>query len=120
LSSEQRWTLEATGLIKEGLLQQSATDEMDSFASPEKQFTLLAALLDIYRQGMKLVRLGAPARRLLQMPLLAQARRWKSQHASEDIAALKARIAAIPDAFNPLIEEYASTATPSAMGESRP
>ena len=119
LSSEQRWTLEATGLIKEGLLQQSATDEMDSFASPEKQFALLAALLDIYRQGMKLVRLGAPARRLLQMPLLAQARRWKSQHASEDIAALKARIAAIPDAFNPLIEEYASTAPPSAMGESR-
>jgi V/A-type H+-transporting ATPase subunit A len=114
LSSEQRWTLEAAGLIKEGLLQQSATDEVDSFASPEKQFALLAAMLEIFRQGMKLVKLGAPARRLLQMPLLAQARRWKSQHASADIAALKAKIAAIPDAFEPLLQEYALTAAASA------
>ncbi len=35
LSSEQRWTLEAAGLLKEGLLQQAATDEIDSFASPD-------------------------------------------------------------------------------------
>ncbi len=110
LSSEQRWTLEAASLIKEGLLQQSAIDEIDSFASPEKQYALLAALLEIYRQGMQLVKLGAPARRLIQMPLLAQARRWKSQHASEDIAALKAKIAAIPGAFEPLMREYEPTA----------
>ena len=44
LSSEQRWTLEASSLIKEGLLQQSATDDVDSFSSPEKQFALLSAL----------------------------------------------------------------------------
>jgi V/A-type H+-transporting ATPase subunit A len=120
LSSEQRWTLEAAGLIKEGLLQQSATDEADSFASPEKQFALLAAMLEIYRQGMKLVKLGAPARRLLQMPLFAQARRWKSQHASADIDALKTKIAAIPDAFEPLLEEYASSARPRTTQEPRP
>jgi V/A-type H+-transporting ATPase subunit A len=117
LSSEQRWTLEAAGLIKEGLLQQSATDEVDSFASPDKQYALLAALLEIYRQGMKLVKLGAPARRLIQMPLLAQARRWKSQHASDDLVALKAKIAAIPDAFEPLLQEYALSA--SAPKEAR-
>jgi len=120
LSSEQRWTLEAAGLIKEGLLQQAATDEVDSFASPEKQYALLAALLDIHRQGMKLVRLGAPARRLIQMPLLAQARRWKSQHASDDIAALKAKIAAIPAAFEPLLDEYEATARPATHGEAAP
>jgi V/A-type H+-transporting ATPase subunit A len=120
LSSEQRWTLEASGLIKEGLLQQAATDEVDSYSSPEKQFALLSAMLEIYRLGMKLVKLDAPARRLLQMPLLAQARRWKSQHSSEDMAALKARIAAIPDAFEPLMEEYTRTATPSTLGETTP
>jgi V/A-type H+-transporting ATPase subunit A len=110
LSSEQRWTLEAAGLIKEGLLQQSAIDEIDSFASPEKQFALLGAMLEIFRQGMKLVKLGAPARRLIQMPLLAQARRWKSQHTSEDIAALKVKIAAIPGQFEQLMLEYEQTA----------
>ncbi len=108
LSSEQRWTLEAAGLIKEGLLQQSAIDEVDSFASPQKQYALLAALLDIHRHGLKLVRLGAPARRLIQLPLLAQARRWKSQFASDQVDELRARIAGIPAVFETLAEEYES------------
>ncbi len=110
LSSEQRWTLESASLLKEGLLQQAATDEIDSFASPQKQFALLAALLEIHRQGLKLVQLGAPARRVIQLPLLAQARRWKSQHGSDDLEALKAKIAAIPEAFEPLLEDYAAGA----------
>lgn len=107
LSSEQRWTLEAASLIKEGVLQQSATDEIDSFASPEKQYVLLDAMLQIRAQGMKLVKLGAPARRLLQLPLLAQARRWKSQFRCEEMAALKAQIAGIPGVFERVALEYA-------------
>ena len=110
LSSEQRWTLESAGLIKEGLLQQAATDAIDSFASPEKQFALLSAMLEIYRQGMKLVKLGAPARRLIQMPLLAQARRWKSQHKSEDIAQLREKIATIPAEFERIAQDYEQAA----------
>lgn len=113
LSSEQRWTLEAAGLIKEGLLQQAATDEVDSYASPEKQFALLAAMLRIYAEGMKLVKMGAPARRLLQLPLLAQARRWKSQFRSEQMDELKARIAEIPDVFEKLAQEYEQAAPPA-------
>ena len=66
------------------------------------------------------MKLGAPARRLIQMPLLAQARRWKSQHKSDDIAALKAKIAAIPDAFEPLLQEYETTAAHSASREATP
>ncbi len=106
LSSEQRWTLEASVLIKEGLLQQAATDETDSFASPEKQFALLAALIEIYYQGMKLVKLGVPARRLIQMPLLAQARRWKSQHGSDDLAALKEKTDRIQAEFEHIALDY--------------
>jgi V/A-type H+-transporting ATPase subunit A len=120
LSTEQRWTLEAAGLIKEGLLQQSATDDVDSFASPEKQYVLLAAMLEIHHQGMRLVKQGAPTRRLVEMPLLTQARRWKSQHDSADIAALKIKTAAIPAAFESLIEEYARTETASDLRAAAP
>jgi V/A-type H+-transporting ATPase subunit A len=120
LSTEQRWTLEAAGLIKEGLLQQSATDDVDSFASPEKQYVLLAAMLEIHHQGMRLVKQGAPTRRLVEMPLLTQARRWKSQHDSADIAALKIKTAAIPAAFESLIEEYARTETTSDLRAAAP
>ncbi|MFO7543618.1 MAG: V-type ATP synthase subunit A [Thiobacillus sp.] len=113
LSSEQRWTLEAASLIKEGLLQQSAIDDVDSFASPDKQFALLAAMLAIHRQGMKLVKLGAPARRLIQMPLLTQARRWKSQHGPDDLTALKAAIARIPAEFEQIALDYQQSPSPS-------
>jgi V/A-type H+-transporting ATPase subunit A len=34
LSSAQRWELEGAALIKEGVLQQSALDEVDTFCSP--------------------------------------------------------------------------------------
>ena len=116
LSSEQRWTLESSVLIKEGLLQQSATDETDSFASPEKQYVLLAALVEIYRQGMKLVKLGAPAQRLIQMPLLAQARRWKSQHKSDDLAALKEKAAGIQAEFERIALDYTPGRPPGRSG----
>jgi V/A-type H+-transporting ATPase subunit A len=119
LSSEQRWTLESAGLIKEGLLQQAATDEIDSFSSPEKQFALLSALLEIYRQGMKLVKLGAPARRLIQMPLLAQARRWKSQHKSEELAVLQEKIATIPTIFERIALDYEQSSPSPSRGEGR-
>ena len=116
LSSEQRWTLESSVLIKEGLLQQSATDETDSFASPEKQYVLLAALVEIYRQGMKLVKLGSPAQRLIQMPLLAQARRWKSQHKSDDLAALKEKAAGIQAEFERIALDYTQGRPPGRSG----
>lgn len=112
LSSEQRWTLESSVLIKEGLLQQSATDETDSFASPEKQYALLTAMIEIYHHGMKLVKLGAPARRLIQMPLLAQARRWKSQYKSDDLAALKEKTDRIPAEFEQIALDYQQVANP--------
>lgn len=119
LSSEQRWALESATLIKEGLLQQSATDEVDSFASPEKQFLLLAALLEIHRQGQRLVGLGAPARVLMQLPVFAQARRWKSQHGSDDLEGLKAKVAGIRAEFDKLALDYETTSPSPSRGKGR-
>ena len=107
LSSEQRWALESADLIKEALLQQSALDEVDSYAAPEKQFRLLAGLLDIHDQGRKLVRLGVPARRLLELPVMHEARRWKTRYGDDDLAALRDRVAGLAEDFMPLAAEYA-------------
>ena len=82
----------------------------------EQAAPALQSAEETYRQGLKLVKLGAPARRLIQLPLLAQARRWKSQHSSDDLDALRAKIAAIPEAFEALLHEYESAAAPSAPG----
>ncbi len=117
LSSEQRWGLESATLLKEGLLQQSAIDDNDSFASPQKQFALLSGLLAIHEQGVKLIKLGAPVRQLLQLPLLSDARRWKSRYDSAAITDLQAAIAAIPKAFEALLLEYSQAQQAQAGGE---
>jgi V/A-type H+-transporting ATPase subunit A len=102
LSSAQRWTMEGAGMIREGLLQQSAVDPMDSFCSPEKQYVLLDLLLDIYHRGKVMLDAGAPVQRLLELPLLARVRRLKGQIPSEQVAELRRFEQVISEAFDKL------------------
>lgn len=106
LSSEQRWTLETAVLIKEGLLQQSAIDEVDSYASPEKQFLLLQLMLEIYRHGMRMVELGMPVRKMLALPVLSGARRWKNRYGEDQLDELRTQLEALPAIFERLGADY--------------
>lgn len=107
LSAAQRWTLEGAALIKEGVLQQSALDEVDSYCSPEKQFLLLDLVLALYHEGLDLLDAGVPAQQLLALPLLSRARRYKSLYRSEELEALKVCRDEIRAAFDRLRTEYA-------------
>lgn len=106
LSSEQRWALESAELLKVALLQQSATDTVDSYAAPAKQYWLLQGMLAIHAAGEKLVQMGVPARRLLEMPVMQEARRWKTRYGAEQLDALRERVARLSDDFGPLEAEY--------------
>ncbi len=83
LSSAQRWELEGANLIKEGVLQQSALDPVDTFSSPEKQFLLLDMALSIFEQGRELITLGIPVQELMELPMLSKARRAKQTYNSQ-------------------------------------
>ncbi len=83
LSPTQRWVLEGAALLKEGVLQQSAIDEVDSYASPRKQFLLLDIALCIYDEGHKLIELGVPVEQISRLSSMAQFRRLKSVYTSE-------------------------------------
>lgn len=117
LSSEQRWGLEAAALIKEGLLQQSAMDAVDGYCPPEKQVLLLAAMLAIHSQGRQWVRRGVPANRLLQLPIMSEARRWKERFGADQLDALRQRIDAIPALFASLEADYAPAGETPVAGE---
>ncbi len=84
LSPAQRWALEGADLIKQGVLQQSALDPVDSYCPPAKQVALLRAMLQFYDDGGELLDLGVPVQELLRLPLLAQARRLKNLPAEGD------------------------------------
>lgn len=108
LSGQQRWTLESAKLIREGLLQQSAQEEKDSFCSPQKQFLLLKLMLEIHARGANMLGVGMPVQELLRLPILAQARRWKITYASEEIDALAESGKNIIQVFDVLRADYAS------------
>jgi V/A-type H+/Na+-transporting ATPase subunit A len=107
LAGAQRWVLEGAGLIKEGVLQQSALDPVDSFCAPEKQFTLLDLMFQIYHQGAELLDRGVPVQELLDLPILARAKRCKSDYENSQVERLRSFAKDIREAFNRLRMEYA-------------
>jgi V/A-type H+-transporting ATPase subunit A len=107
LSDAQRWQLEGASLIKEGVLQQSALDEVDTFCSPQKQFALLDLALSIYDNGMSLIELGVPVSHLQDLPQLAKARRSKSMYNSDQVSSINDLAREIDEAFESIRLEYA-------------
>lgn len=107
LSSAQRWELEGAALIKEAVLQQSALDPVDTFASPEKQFLLLDMVLMIYDRGMELIELGISVQELTDLPLMAKARRAKQTFSSEQSDKIRALMEEFKQAFAKIRLEYA-------------
>ncbi|HIC80093.1 MAG TPA: V-type ATP synthase subunit A [Kiloniellaceae bacterium] len=110
LSPEQRWALEGAGLIREGVLQQSALDPVDSFSSPQKQMALLNLMLDIYHEGVRLLQNGVPVQELLRLPLLGKARRCKSGYGNDQVDELKAWGEEARATFEGLRSEYSQVA----------
>jgi V/A-type H+-transporting ATPase subunit A len=107
LSSTQRWVLEGAALIKEAVLQQSALDPVDTFASPAKQFELLDLVLAIYDKGAELIELGVPVQELQGMEILATVRRAKSSYSSDQVDKLQELREEIKQALNDIRLEYA-------------
>ena len=107
LSSAQRWELEGAALIKEGVLQQSALDEVDTFCSPRKQFALLDLVIFIFKRGATLIELGVPVQELQQLPLMARARRCKSMFNSEQVDQIEALREEVGRVFEKMRLEYA-------------
>jgi V/A-type H+-transporting ATPase subunit A len=107
LSPQQRWALQGVALFREGVLQQSALDPVDSYCSPQKQFALLDQMLSIYRQGLKLLELGVPVQELLRLPLLASAQRLKSTYANDQLEELRNFAKRVDAEFERLHNEYA-------------
>ena len=107
LSPQQRWALEGVALFREGVLQQSAIDPVDSYCSPQKQFALLDQMLSIYRQGHKLLELGVPVQELMRLPLLANVQRLKATYGNDQMEELRNFATQADGEFECLRNEYA-------------
>jgi V/A-type H+-transporting ATPase subunit A len=106
LSPQQRWALQGVALFREGVLQQSALDPVDSYCSPQKQFALLNLMLSIYRQGTELIEFGVPVQELLRLSLLAEAQRLKSSYGNDQMKELGEFADRVNAEFERLRNEY--------------
>ena len=107
LSDAQRWELEGAALVKEGVLQQSALDEVDTFCSPQKQFALLDLAVTIYTGGASLIEIGVPVSELQALPILAKMRRLKSMYTSDQMDQIQAFRAEVESSLESIRLEYA-------------
>jgi V/A-type H+-transporting ATPase subunit A len=88
LADDQRLILLTARLLKEGLLQQNALDEIDTYATPEKQVKLLRAIIVFYRQAAQAIKAGCPVTVVQDLPVVARLMRVKSEVPNEEVEKL--------------------------------
>jgi V/A-type H+-transporting ATPase subunit A len=104
----ERMVLETTRLIREGILQQNATDPVDAYSSVEKQIRLLELVLDFHERGMNIIRRGAPISLIHDLPVVDTIIRAKSTVTSEELGKLDDIEKQIDEQMSQLDAEYSS------------
>jgi len=94
------------GLIREGILQQNATDSVDAYSSIEKQIRLLELVLYFHERGMAIVKRGAPINLIHDLPVVDTIIRAKSSVTNEEVSKLDDIQKAIDEQMGQLDAEY--------------
>lgn len=81
----ERMVLETTRLIREGILQQNATETVDAYSSVEKQIRLLELVLYFHERGMAIIKRGAPINLIHDLPVVDTIIRAKSTITNEEM-----------------------------------
>lgn len=77
LPDEQKLILDVARMIKEGFLQQSAYDEIDSYCPPEKQMKLARLFVEYYKEALNTLNRGVPLEVIRGMPIIPKLIRAK-------------------------------------------
>jgi len=88
LPDEQRLVLETARLLREGFLQQSSFDTVDSYSSVEKQIRMLSLILNFHKQAQHVIKLGALITSIHDLPVVNTLIRMKTQVPNDDLSKL--------------------------------
>jgi V/A-type H+-transporting ATPase subunit A len=104
----ERMVLETTRLIREGILQQNATEAVDAYSSIEKQIGLLELVLYFHDRGMAIVKRGAPISLIHDLPVVDTIIRAKQTVTNEDLGKLDEIRKQVDEQMGQLDAEYRS------------
>jgi V/A-type H+/Na+-transporting ATPase subunit A len=102
----ERMILETSRLIREGILQQNATDPVDSYSPIEKQIRMLELVLYFHDRGMNIIRRGAPINVIHDLPVVDQIIRMKSNINNDELQKFDDVQNAIDEQMSRLDAEY--------------
>ena len=86
LPDEQRLVLETARLLREGFLQQSSFDAVDSFSTVHKQIRMLSLILHFHHQAQRIIKLGAPISVIHDLPVVNTLIRMKTVVTNDDLS----------------------------------
>ena len=89
LPQSQKLILEVCNIFKNTFLQQNAFDEIDTYASPEKQFLMLKSIIVFNRKSSELIKRGIRLEELRSLPVYHKITRMKERYTEKDISQLR-------------------------------
>jgi V/A-type H+/Na+-transporting ATPase subunit A len=102
----ERMVLETTRLIREGILQQNATDPVDAYSPIEKQIRMLELVLYFHERGMNVIRRGAPISMIHDLSVVDTLIRMKSNVSNDELSKFDDIQKAIDEQMSQLDTEY--------------
>lgn len=85
LPDEQRLILETARLLREGFLQQSSFDAVDSFSTVQKQIRMLGLILYFHQRAGRVIKRGAPIGLIHDLPVVNTLIRMKTAVTNDEL-----------------------------------
>ncbi len=106
LPDEQRLVLETARLLREGFLQQSSFDPVDSYSTVQKQIRMLNTILYFHERAQRIIKLGAPVSVIHELPIINTLIRMKTTIPNDDLARIDDIHKEIDDQIKKLEAQY--------------
>lgn len=85
LPDDEKLVLDVARMIREGFLQQSAYDPIDTYCSPQKQVRMLKLYMKFYKTASSALSRGVPLREIRSMKVITDIIRAKSTVSNEEL-----------------------------------
>ena len=111
LPDSDRLVLTAAEMIKNGFLQQSAFDEVDTYAVPEKQIFILQLIMNFYTRALACIKQGAPLLRINELTVREEIVRIKTSVPNDKLEQIQATAARLDEQMSEIEKLYHKAAT---------
>jgi len=106
LPDDQRLTLETARLLREGFLQQNALDEVDSYATIEKQMRMLRVILHFHERAARIIAKGCPIVVIHDLPIVNTLIRIKTTVPNEQVEQIDEIWKALDEQMSQVEKDY--------------